>query len=264
MMARTPLRLLMTSGFAALALGLAEASSASAGNLIEISYVADIAGATVLKVDYRAEIGADRFEASLSGKTSGMSSMFSGYKMDLSANGKIDPGGFRSVLYENDRKKSGKKKKSTDILWQPDGSVTISREGQNEAVPPHIASALGDAASDPLTAILKMANSQQGKPCSGKYRAYDGKDVFDLALTLDEAQDNKIKCKLTWTPVAGDAVEKGEKAESYGLSLAPVQLSSGRVLHLPLQITGRSNGLKVTITASSVNIDGREMTKSQN
>ena len=49
-MARTPFRLLMTSGFAALAFGLAAQSSASAGNLIEISYVADIAGATVLSL----------------------------------------------------------------------------------------------------------------------------------------------------------------------------------------------------------------------
>ncbi len=109
-----------------------------------------------------------------------------------------------------------------------------------------------------------MANSQQDKPCSGSFRAYDGKDVFDLSLSPDKPEGKKIKCKLTWTPVAGEAIKKGEKQESYGMAIAPVQLASGRVLHVPMQITGRSNGLKVTVTVSSVTVDGREITKNGN
>ncbi|MBL8790362.1 MAG: DUF3108 domain-containing protein [Rhizobiales bacterium] len=258
-MARIPLHTLVAGFSVATLAAAAVPQAAQAGNLLELAYVVDVAGATVLRANYRADIGAERYEATLSGKTSGMSTVFSGYKMNLSANGKVDTTGFRSVLYENDRKKSGKKKKSTDVLWQPDGTVTINKEGENQAVPQKIAATLGDAASDPLTAVLKMANSQKDKPCSGKFRVYDGKDVFDLSLTLDKAKEQKIKCQLTWTPIAGDAVEKGEKAESYALSLAPITLSSGLTLHVPLQIVGKSNGLTVTVSAASVNVDGREM-----
>lgn len=258
-MALTTLQNLICAGVTGAALCAAAPQQAWAGNLLELFYVVDVAGATVMKAQYRADIGADRFEASLSGKTSGMSSVFSGYKMNLSANGKVDPNGFRSVLYENDRKKSGKKAKSLDVLWQPDGSVTINKEGENQAVPANIAATLNNAASDPLTAILRMANGQSDKPCSGKFRVYDGKDVYDLSLALDKVKENKIKCDLTWTPVAGEAVDKGEKIEKYDISLAPVQLSSGMVLHVPLQIVGKSNGVTVTVSASSVNVDGREM-----
>lgn len=260
-MARKTFQTLTLSCIPALALCVAAPSRASAGNSIELAYSVEIAGATVLKARYRADIGDDRYEASLSGKTSGVSSVFSGYKMELSANGKVEQGSFRTELYENDRKKTGKKKKSTDIVWQPDGKVTINRGGELENVPAPVAASLGNAATDPLTAVLKMANSQQDKPCSGKFRAYDGKDVFDLSLSPDKAEDNKIRCRLTWIPVAGDAADKGEKEESYGLTLSPVQLTSGRTLHIPSQITGKSNGLKVVVSVSSVTVDGREIAR---
>ncbi len=96
MMARNTLHSSIIIGLSTAALGLAAPAGARAGNVIELSYVVDIAGATVLKAQYRANIGDDRYEASLSGKTSGMSTVFSSYKMELSANGKVEAGGFRS------------------------------------------------------------------------------------------------------------------------------------------------------------------------
>lgn len=255
----------LIAGFALAALVAAMAAPATAGNVLDIGYVVDVAGSTVLKASYHADIGANAFEASLFGKTSGVSNMFSGYKMNLSATGRIAGANFLPGVYGNDRKKKGKKAKSTDVTWQQGGDVTVSYSGDVQPPPVAVAAAIGKAASDPLTAILRMANGQQSKPCSGKYRVYDGKDVFDLALafrktiTLASASGQEgLECKLTWTPVAGVAVDRGEtEVEAYALTLAPVQLASGKVLHVPLQVVGKTKGMTVTVSAASVTVDGQ-------
>ena len=68
-------------------MAFAATPAALAGNVLELGYVVDVAGSTVLKANYRADIGGDSFEASLNGKTSGISNFFSGYKMNQSAAG---------------------------------------------------------------------------------------------------------------------------------------------------------------------------------
>lgn len=245
---------------AAIAASLAVAASAQAGS-IELGYVVEVAGATMMKAAYRTEINGGNFESSLFGKTEGVTSMFSGYKMNLTANGRVEGNTFLPEAYENDRKKKGKKAKSTGLIWKPDGSVTVGTAQGVKSPPAAVASAIGASTSDPLTAILKMANNQSKKPCSGKFRIYDGKDVFDLALsfrkTIALGDTSGLDCKLTWTPIAGVAVDKGETdVESYGLVLAPVNVGSA-VMHLPVRITGSTKGLSVVVSSSVIKIDGQ-------
>jgi hypothetical protein len=64
------------------AAGLATAGSAMAGSTIELGYVVEVAGATMMKASFSTELDSGSFESSLSGKTAGMSDMFSGYKMN--------------------------------------------------------------------------------------------------------------------------------------------------------------------------------------
>lgn len=241
---------------------VAMAAPSQAGS-IEMGYVVEMAGATLMKATYRAEINGGSFESSLFGKTEGVSNMFSGYKMNLQAEGRIVKDAFLPVSYDNDRKKKGKKAKSTGLDWRADGSVTVGTAQGTSAPPADVAAAISNTTSDPLTAILKMANGQGKKPCSGKYRVYDGKDVFDLTLSfrktvaLANSPNAGLDCKLTWTPVAGVAVNKGEnEAESYGLVLAPVAVGS-EVMHLPIRITGKSKGLAVVVSSSVIKVDGQ-------
>lgn len=256
-MARKTFRICLATATLA---GLPALAMAQSANTIELSYTVDMAGATVLKADYRVDIGDDSFAASLSGKTSGVTSVFSSYKMNLSATGKIAGSDFLPGLYENDRKKSGKKKKSTDVMWRPDGSVAISRSGEVEAPPATVASTLNPSAADPLTAVLRMANSQGSKPCSGKYRVYDGKDVYDLTLAPRKGEGDGIHCKLTWIPVAGNDFDEGDtEPESYALKLSPVVLSTGRVMHVPMQLVGKSKGVTFTVSADTVSVNGQQL-----
>lgn len=241
-------------------LGLASAVPAQAGS-IELGYVVEVAGTTMMKAAYRTEINGGSFESSLFGKTEGVTSMFSGYKMNLSASGRVAGNSFLPAAYENDRKKKGKKAKSTGLTWQPDGSVTVGTAQGVKPPPAAVASAIGASTSDPLTAILKMANNQSKKPCSGKFRVYDGKDVFDLSLSFSKTialgNASGLDCKLTWTPVAGVAVDKGETdVESYGLVLAPVRVGDD-IMHLPVRITGSTKGLSIVVSSSVIKVDGQ-------
>lgn len=248
---------------ATLAAGIAAATPSRADS-IELGYVVEVAGATLMKAAYRTEITGDSFESTLFGKTEGMSNMFSGYKMNLSANGRVEGRTFVPVTYENDRKKKGKKAKSTGLAWLTDGSVTVGTAQGVKSPPASVAASLGGSASDPLTAILKMANGQSKAPCSGRFRVFDGKDVFDLALTFRKtvalagtASGSGLDCKLTWTPIAGVAVDRGENGvETYGLVLAPIPVA-GTVMHLPVRITGKSNGLPVVVSSSVIKVDGQ-------
>lgn len=245
---------------AALVAGLAMVAPAVA-ETIELGYVVEVAGTMVMKAAYSAEIESGSFESSLFGKTAGMSDMFSGYKMNWSATGLYDEGQFSPQSYENTRKKKSKKAKSTGINWQPNGAVLLST---GAAPPTAVLAALKGPSSDPLTAILKMASAQTKKPCSGKFRVYDGKDVYDLSLsfkkkiTLAGATGQPgLECGLTSTPIAGRAVEKGEdKPDSYGLILAPLK-AGGQTLHIPVRITGSTKGLNVTVSAHYVKVDGQ-------
>ncbi len=60
------------AGFAMGIMAAVPSTAAWAGNVIELGYVVDVAGSTVLKASYRAEISDGSFEASLFGKTSGV------------------------------------------------------------------------------------------------------------------------------------------------------------------------------------------------
>ncbi len=262
-MAKLTLKPVLTAIFA-VGLGLCTSPAARA-DTVELVYVVEVAGSTIMKAAYATTINGGSFESVVSGKTSGISNMFTGYRMNLSANGHFADGIFRPEIYENDRKKKGKKAKSTGLTWLADGAVTVGSANGVESPPPAVAAVIGKSTSDPLTAILKMANNQSEKPCSGKYRVYDGKDVYDLALsfrksvTLASASNSKaMECKLTWTPVAGVAVDKGETdVEVYSVVLAPMQLASGTVLHLPVRMVGKTKGLSVVISTAAVAVDGQ-------
>lgn len=269
-MAQRNLQSLCASALVAASVACALPAAAQAGSVLDIAYTVDVAGATVLNAQYRTEINANGFESALFGKTSGVSNMFAGYKMNLSATGRVTGGKFQPGLYANDRKKSGKKAKTTDITWSSAGDVAVAYKDEPAPLPPAVAAALGKNSSDPLTAILRMANSQQTKPCSGRYRVYDGKDVFDLSLAFQKnftlastGNGDGLECRLTWTPVAGVAVDRGETdTESYALSLVPVKLSTGKIMHVPTQIVGKNKGMTVTVSAASVMVDGQAVNTS--
>jgi Protein of unknown function (DUF3108) len=241
---------------------VAVAAPALAGSTIEMRYAVEVAGAQVMKVSYSAAIAGSNFESELVAKTSGMSNVFSGYRMNWSAAGRYADGTFSPQSYENTRKKKSKKAKSTGITWESGGVA----QATGAALPSAVSAALNGTSSDPLTAVLKIASSQGKKPCSGKFRVFDGRDVFDLSLSLKKkitlasaAGVPGLECSLTSTPVAGRAVDDGEtKPDAYGLTLAPIK-SDGLTLYIPVRITGKSKGLSVTVTASSITIDGADV-----
>jgi Protein of unknown function (DUF3108) len=240
-------------------------------SLIEMGYVVELGGATIMKASYRTRIDDGQYETVLIGKTTGMSDMFSGYTMNIVADGTYTGSQFVPGSFENNRKKKSKKAKSTGVVWSADGNISIESAAGSAPVPAGVAKALSGSSTDPLTAVLRMANAQDKKPCSGKFRVYDGKDVYDLALSFSKnlklvsasaESAGALECKLTSTPVAGRAVDQGETAiDSYGLVLAPFTTAARKEpFYLPVRITGRQKGIGVVVSAFGIRVDGEPVT----
>ena len=128
-----------------------------------------------------------------------------------------------------------------------------------------IDNALNDEVADPMTAVLRIGTSGE-TPCPSVHQIFDGRDVFELALTDkgegemkgDGGYRGKVRnCEVSWTPIAGRAAEKNEPRESYDVSFAPIgELPSGRTLWLPVSLSGKLKGLRFTAYVTKLKSEG--------
>ncbi len=250
--------------------GIVFPSLAFAGGTVDVRYDVEVAGTRIMKASFSATIDAGQYSSSLDGKTTGVSNLFSKYKTNMTAEGLVRDNAFIPGTFGNDRKKNSKKSRSTDLTWSGNGKVLVETGDGTEEPEGPVAKALGRNAADPLTTILRLANTQADKPCSGSFRVFDGRDVYDLALSFRKQVvlasastegNSGFDCKLTYTPIAGRAFDKGEtEIETYGVVLAPLTMRGLRHhIYLPIQITGKSSGLSAVVSATSVTVDGQEL-----
>jgi Protein of unknown function (DUF3108) len=240
------------------------ATGAQASNVIKANYVVEAAGTTVMRADYTAELGENGFSSSLSGKTAGISNMLKGAKVDMQASGGFDGGTFTPGNFQNTKKKKHKDAKSTGLNWTDSGTVALITDDGPKALPDGVQNALSKPSSDPLTAILNMTHMGAAKPCTGKHRIYDGKDVYDLSLafkklvTVGENKQTAMKCRVTYTPVAGKSFDAGERdVDGYDAVFVPLTLGDKQPRYFPVELVGRTMGVTYTIRAQSLEIDGQ-------
>ena len=150
------------------------------------------------------------------------------------------------------------------ILQQPNGDDP----GTHAAV----ASALVADVVDPLAALFRMGMPVDGLPCRGTHRVYDGREVFDLRLSFRKkvSFDSKssgtyrgiaFECDVTWLPIAGRSVTKGEATSGrYTVWFAPAlsEVPGGSLL-VPIQATGNLNGVQFEAYATKATIDDQRL-----
>jgi opacity protein-like surface antigen len=233
--------------FAAVAiLSFWAASSALAADVISVRYDVSLGGTRVMKADYSATVSDDSYTATLEAKTVGVSKMFSKIRLNLSANGSLTESGLTPASYSYSRKKNDKRKER-NLTFTPSGSLEMEGADYDDG----IRAALSAKVMDPLSMLLKLSRSD--KPCSGKHRAFDGRDVFDVALSGGGGAGT-LNCKMVYTPVAGSDVEDGKtEPTSYDISLAPLGNDKG---YVPIRIAGSTKGVGFEVTAAGVSMNG--------
>ena len=232
---------------ATVAWGLLLLSGASAADTIAVDYDVSLGGARVMKANYSAQFDDASYAANLSAKTVGVSKVFSKIKLNLSASGRLTKNGLIPVQYGYSRKKNDKTKER-NLQFNGDGS--LKTDGADYEQP--ILAAVKKNIMDPLSMLLKISRSD--KPCSGKHRSFDGRDVFDISLTTVGSENGRLNCKLVYQPIAGGDVDDGEtEAVTYNLTLAPTNTAQS---YVTVSVSGSSKGVPFSVDARSVSING--------
>jgi opacity protein-like surface antigen len=228
------------------ALTVLMAGPALAADVISVRYDISLGGTRVMKADYSATMNVDSYSASLEAKTVGVSKMFSKIKLNLSANGSVTEAGLVPASYNYSRKKNDKRRERS-LNFTPTGALITEGADYGEG----IRSALSSKVMDPLSMLLKLGLSD--KPCSGKHRAFDGRDVFDVSLS-GGGKGGTLNCKMVYTPVAGSDVEDGKTdPTSYDITLAPLGQGKG---YVPIRIAGSTKGVGFEVSAAEVAMNG--------
>ena len=225
------------------------ATTAQAADVISVNYDISFGGTRVMKADYSATLDERSYSANLEAKTVGVSKWFSKIKLNMSASGGLSESGVTPANYSYSRKKNDKRKQR--VLTFAPGGALVTDGGDYDAA---ILAAVAGKVMDPLSMLLKVARS--GKPCSGKHRAFDGRDVFDLSLS-GATGTGTVTCKIVYTPVAGADVEDGETdVTRYEITFAPMGDNKG---YVPVRLTGSSKGVGFEASANSVTVNGQPL-----
>jgi hypothetical protein len=222
------------------------AGSAVAADQIAISYDVSLGGTRVMKASYSVNIEGSTYRSALEAKTSGVSKLFKKIRLNLSANGTLSADGVLPQRYDYFRKKNDKRKER-NLSFASTGQLITAGTDYDAA----IIKAVSKQVMDPLSMLLKLSRSE--KPCNGKHRAFDGRDVFDVKLS-GGGDGTRLTCNLVYTPIAGGDVEEGDtEPKTYQIVLARVEATKG---YVPVQITGSMKGVGFDVSATGVSVNG--------
>ena len=249
---------------AALLASAAVPAQAEPVSAVSVSYNIDVGPMTMTVVKYGLDLkeGAMRSRAQI--KSHGISRVFSEYTANVEAESRargpaIAPVSFRLVRERDDSIREAR------LQWKDGGAIDYSPRETKAERRARIDNALNDEVADPMTAVLRIGTSGE-TPCPSVHQIFDGRDVFELALTDkgegemkgDGGYRGKVRnCEVSWTPIAGRAAEKNEPRESYDVSFAPIgELPSGRTLWLPVSLSGELKGLRFTAYVTKLKSEG--------
>lgn len=252
---------LSTVAFLACASVAAQAEPVSA---VSVDYNIDVGPVTMTVVKYglRLSGGAMRSHAQI--KSHGISRVFSEYTAKVQAESRANGTGIAPLSFRLVREKDDNKKESR-LQWTDGGGIDYAPQEKKAERRARIDNALTPEIADPMTAVLRIGTAGE-TPCPSVHQIFDGRDVFELALTDKGRGEMNGKagyrgpvrlCEVSWTPIAGRAAEKNEPRESYEVSFAPIgELPSGRALWLPVALTGKLKGLRFNAYVTKLKSEG--------
>jgi hypothetical protein len=260
----------------ALCMGLS-LSQAFALDLLETSYEVNVKGVTVLDVKYSAAMSAAGFRSQASVKTRGVAAFLSDYLMEIETSGALVEGRAGPQHFTSRREKNNKIRE-IELTWS-DGILATSgfKSNKDPDIQAEIDKALTPNVADLLTAIMRIGLPQGAGPCQSIERIFDGREVFELhfklkgKVSIDEGSaavyyGPAYECLMTYVPVAGRYAKKfrsrNDEPPSYKVWFAPVgREESGRPVFVPIQASGKLDGLKFVALAKRIKIDGQPFNK---
>jgi hypothetical protein len=234
-----------------LALGLVAAIPARAEAAdVTVHYNLDVGPLTVTEVKFAISVSGAEAHGKARIRTAGMSRVFSEFGATAEGEARLGEASPEPVIYKITRDESDMRKVTT-VRWDggPPSYDPPIKKADRKA---RLDAAIANGVVDPFTAVLRMGMAGDS-PCPSTHQVFDGREVFELALTDkgagkldgDAAWKGAVqKCDVRWTPIAGRAKDKGVPGDSYDVAFAPVaDLDDGRKLWLPVEMSGQLKGL---------------------
>jgi hypothetical protein len=223
------------------------ATPALAADEVNASFDISFGGARIMKANYAATLTDSTYSAAFDAKTVGVSKLVSKIKLNLNASGKLNKADVTPTSYNYSRKKNDKRKERS-LAFAPNGELVTTGADYDKS----ILKVMTSSVMDPLSMLLKLSRAKS--PCSGKHRAFDGRDVFDITLSAAGKNETSVTCKATYTPVAGDDVDDGNTAQQvYEITLVPMGKVDG---YIPIRFAGKSKGVSFDVSATAVTVNG--------
>lgn len=233
-----------------LALGLAGVASPAGAAGVTVSYNIDVGPLTVTEVRLAIAVSGAEARGKARIETAGMSRVFSEFGATAEAETRLGEASPEPVAYRITRDESDKRRVTT-VTWS-EGTPAYDPPMKNAERKAKLDAALATGVVDPFTAVLRMGLAGDN-PCPSVHQVFDGREVFELALTDkgpgdapgDTAWKGPVQnCSVRWTPIAGRAKDRGVPGDSYDVAFAPVaELDDGRKLWLPVDMSGKIKGL---------------------
>ncbi|MHA1545422.1 MAG: DUF3108 domain-containing protein [Alphaproteobacteria bacterium] len=240
---------------------------------INLRYKVTEIGFSVLSADFNIELSRSRYKAVSLIKTEGIAGLILQSRWDIVSEGRITSKGISPVRYRSDI--------STN---RGRGAVSVTRKGGKyliSAVPkiradrkPLLARKLRPNLPDPLSAMISTSLFSGAKPCKGRQRVFDGRQVFDLSYRFVSVVTIKVgsqysgpayKCRVKHTPIAGqprEELSKEAKSPSpyHDIWLAKVDLTkNGPTILVPVRINLNSGWGSTIVRLTRSSIGGKPL-----
>jgi hypothetical protein len=249
------------SSILALSLLCVAASSAEAAQ-VAVTYKVDVGPMTLTTVRLLIDMQPDVVTSKARIKSGGVANLFAEYSAVAEATSLIGEGAPQPVKFNLVRERDNDIRK-VSLSWTPDGTLAYEPKSPKPERRDSIAKALTGSVTDPITAVLRVGTAGE-TPCPSVHDVFDGRDVFELALTgkgngtVDETVDYRGAvqlCEVRWTPLAGRAKDKNVPGDTYDVAFAPVgKLPRGQQLWLPVDLTGSLKGLPFRAYAEEIDV----------
>ena len=252
--------------------GFASARAAP-GDRVLATYEISIDGMAAVSVAYDAEISGTGYRSRASLETKGVLSLFSSYRMDMTAFGVIAKGKLRSGQFSSVAGNRNKKKFFAVNL--PVANLQDQPSDQDPLTRAEINAAITAGTIDPLTSVIRLGGWPIDNPCQATQRVFDGQEVFDLHFDFEKDdvitshfegvyRGPAFECRMTYVPVAGVSATKFRKSKAsppvFTVWIAPVHsFARDASVLIPVFATGVFDGQKFIAYATQATIAGHPL-----
>jgi hypothetical protein len=253
--------------------GQAPALSAAEGaRNVELKFDIIAHGTRAYDLDIVYKLSPSDYRATARAATTGLVGLFVDEELNMAAMGSLSSGRVRPANFRYSARE-GSEKKTAQVSWdggsvKVDRSFRMSREREED-----LNQAVDKSLPDPLSGILAASMASGDKPCSGRQRVFDGKEVFELSFSYLGQETVKSagafegpahKCRVQYKSVAGLSKKRMAKNHSnppvFTILFATVEGPAGNLL-VPVAGSGELKGKKVQIVARHAKVDGKPLGK---